>query len=189
MLVLNCKIKGHLYAVYADSVKIMTESDYSWDDSVILENPVVTVDGKKEDEFSQNFQGHTFDACEVAQQLIRSFINGDTTIEFMGRPAEEVMDAKKALHDPSGHTITLDNGKTRCISKNYLGQYAVLELQMINTEGCTYYTDGNECILLREDGSIATDYEFLYENSFAEDIENKNQIYLISGYIPEEYDN
>ena len=79
------------------------------------------------------------------------------------------------LSEESGHGFSYF---IRIIPKKYLGKYGILDLQMVNKDKMSYYSDGNECVMIRKDGSVATDYEFLYENSFAEDIENGNHIYL-----------
>ena len=186
MELLNTKIMGHEYRIYGDDITINLEDD--GDDTVKIKNLHITLDGKECDDFGENFVGYRFSSDEAAQSIIRAFINGDMEYahDFSGiKPHKELMKGWHDVFEPTDFHLSFDDGRVRTISKKYLGSYGVLKLQMVNKEYISYYSNGDECVVIRKDGSIATDMECFYENSFMEDVENGNYLYLAKGMVPE----
>jgi hypothetical protein len=71
--------------------------------------------------------------------------------------------------------------KQRRIFKQYITEFYILDLQMVDKNNFSYYSDGDNCRLIRDDGSVATEFEALYENAFEEAIENGGWAYLEEG--------
>ncbi len=186
MKIITAKYAGLEYEVYGDSIKINLEDN--GDERIEIDNSRIVFEGRETTDFGENFQGHKFSPEEVAQSIIRAFING--SMEYAIRLADtnkNILHARLDIFEPSGFTVKLPLGQERTISKKYLGQYGVLPLQMVNGDYASYYSDGSEFVIVRKDGSLATDYEEFYGNAFIEDIENKNYLYLADGINPGDY--
>ncbi len=187
---LVARYKGNVYEVYGDDIKISFKDD--GDDTVVIDNAKVIYNGKECDGFGENFQGHMFNSNEVACDLVRWCINADQSIDFDPNFMDkDIFNACLKFDESESRYIIrykVDGKKrTRAIPMVYLGLYGVLKLQMINKDYASYYSDGSEFVIIAKDGSLATDYEFLYGNSFIEDIENKNYLYLDKSINPDDF--
>ena len=178
---------GNVYRVCGDNVRINMSGD--GEDTVQIDNPVVTINDVPSTRFGFNFLGHHFTVEEAAQWLIRAFINDNREFKAPS-PSKidgDIIRAWFNIFEPVGIDTKLDNRyrPIRTISKKYLDSYSVLDLQMVSEKNFSYYSDGDSCVLIRNDGSLATESEFRYENEFIKDVENKSYLYLAEEMMPE----
>lgn len=158
------------YSVHGESISICPGQS----NPIRIEKPLIYKGEELITGFGENFQGHHFNAEEAAQSVIKAFINHDRTLKFRqvlryiavfsGQFFEKDLNLK-------GRYATKDGKEhSRWIPLKYFGEN-ILPLQLVDADGCAYYSDGDEFIITRVDGSLATDYEFLYENSLFEALE------------------
>ena len=172
-------IKGnHEYAFYGSDISICPGTD----EPIRVTDAEVYKDGKPEEDLGESFDGHHFDAEEATQSVIRAYINNDRSMRsrqvlaYISNFLEEFFEKNIHLRE---EYKSLD-GKThsRWIPMKYFGSSGILPLQIVDADGCAYYSDGDEFVVTRKDGSLATDYEFLYENSMTEALEEGNCKYM-----------
>ena len=161
---------GNVFTVFGNAVKFTADGS---DESVIVDDARIVMDNGKEPDFGENFHGHRWSADEVAAQLVRGYINGDKTWIY-----SEVEPGVASFRNNFNHghaDIELKDGSV--VPARYLDSYDVLELEMVDNDHCSYYSNGDVFILLRSDRSIATDMEVFYGNSMLENIENGTYLY------------
>ncbi|MBQ6416312.1 MAG: hypothetical protein IJJ65_08705 [Butyrivibrio sp.] len=177
MLLLKVIKDTHEYALYGSDISICPDAD----EKLTILGLRVYKDGILEMDFGENFVGHHFDADEAAQAVIKAYINNDKSheyshvIPYIQNFVDEFigsggLQAKYTSEDGSEHS--------RWIPTKYFGEHDFLPLQLVDADGCSYYSDGEEFVVTRADGSLATDYEFLYENSLLEALEKGNCKYM-----------
>ena len=139
---------------------------------ISCEDPIVLENGK-EIEYGENFQGYSFSADDAAESLLRAFINNDTSVVFdESSIPDNVREFKKNL---MASTITAGDLQ---VPSHYLSYRGVLDLEAVDAMGCKYYSDGDEFVLTRPDGSIATDMEVFYANALTECVEAGTYLFL-----------
>ena len=138
--------------------------------------------GKEITDFGSNFVGIEFSTDDVVSELIRNYINGSVNdvkaVEVYNTEIEEVKKHYEKEQVTAG-------GVTR--NAKFMGTHGYLPLDMINKDGCAYYSDGDSYVLLRDDMSVATDMEDFYMGAFIEDIEENNYDYLNKDINPKDY--
>ena len=164
-LIIKATIGDKEYQVFADNVTIS-------ENGVQTDNAEILVDGKSEDDFGENFVGEAFSASDVAEELVRSYINSNREVNVI-YACEDILEFAKDFCEPS----EFQSPEGRLISKKYLDSIGVLELVMLDKGYNSYYTDGESYILLREDGSVATDMEVFFMNAYLESEENGTYIW------------
>ena len=170
MLLMKILKDNHKYAFYGSAISICPGAD----ELISIENAEAYEDGSLMTDFYKCFIGHVLDANETAAQAIRAFINTDASVVY-----EDVIpyitNFALSFHENTNIMVCFDasDGRKakRLIQKKYLGERGVLELQLVDADGRAYYSNSDEFIVIRADGSLATDYEFLYDNSLLEALE------------------
>ncbi len=169
MLLIKCVKEDVEYSVYGKSISICPDQP----ELITIEEPEIYKGNELITDFGENFQGHHFDAEEAALSIVKAYINNDKSHEYShvipyiqnfvdGFVESGNLQTKYTSEDGSEHS--------RWIPLKYFGEN-ILPLQLVDADGCVYYSDGDEFIITRADGSLATDYEFLYENSLIEALE------------------
>ncbi|MBP3783828.1 MAG: hypothetical protein J6I68_11335, partial [Butyrivibrio sp.] len=146
---------------------------------ITIEEPEIYKGNELITDFGENFQGHHFDAEEAALSIIKAYINNDKSLEYSHViPYIQNFVDEFVENGNLQTTYTSEDGSehSRWIPLKYFGE-SILPLQLVDTDGCAYYSDGNEFIIARADGSLATDYEFFYENAMLEALEQGNYKY------------
>ncbi len=144
-LLLTVWDKGSKLDLYADSVSIDTKSVVP----ITLLRPEVFKNGVLIQDFGRNFIGRCYDAHKAGLSIIRAYLNNDTTFSY-----ENVADELK---------------KARVTDHSVYFAESILPLQAVTKEGFRFYSDGDEFILVRKDGSLATDIKEFYENALFEE--------------------
>lgn len=167
---------GREYAFCGTSISICPDSQ----ELISIKNAACYVDGTQMVELGENFLGHRYSAEEAAISVIRAYINGNKTfrtkyvIPYISNYADDFFEESGMREQYISDRGTL---LLRQIPLRYFGERALLPLQMVDKDGMQYYSNDDEFILVRPDGSLASDYEFLYENSMIESLENKDYKY------------
>lgn len=175
-VLLTCKVKGADYKIVGTSIKINLKNN--GENTVNVDDLEVYVNDERTYDFGENFVGTKFDEEDVADCLIRSYINHTTFDGYVLRACDEIFSAMKKVYKNAHHTLEGGTIVRTWFPLKYLGKDSLLVLQMIDSEGASYYSDGDNFILLRKDGSIATDMEIFYENAFYEAVEQGNLKYV-----------
>ncbi len=172
MLLIKLIKENVKYSVHGKSISICICPDQPG--PITIEEPEVYKENELITDFGTNFQGrHRFTAEEAALSIVKAYINNDKSYEYShvipylqnfvdGFVENSNLQTKYTSEDGSEHS--------RWIPLKYFGEN-ILPLQLVDADGCAYYSDGVEFIIVRADGSLATDYEFLYENSMIEALE------------------
>ena len=171
MLLIKVIKDNHEYAVFGSDISICPDIEKP----IRITDVEVYKDGKPIENLGESFNGHHFDAKEAAQSVIRAFINGDKSLEYkqiityISNYSDEFFEKNNKLREE----YKSQDGKThsRWIPMKYFGNSGILPLQLVDADGHAYYSNSDEFIVTRADGSLATDYEFLYENSLLEALE------------------
>ena len=170
MLLLKFLKEDTEYSVYGKSISICPEQP----DPIRIKDPEIYKGKELLTNFGENFHGHHFDAKEAAQSVIRAFISHDKTLKFRQVLKYITVFSNQFFEKDISlrGRYTTEDGKehSRWIPFKYFGEN-ILPLQLVDSDDCAYYSDGDEFIVIRADGSLASDYEFLYENSMLEALE------------------
>lgn len=166
----------HHYVVKGNNFSISLQSP----DIITLNDIEVYDNGQLLDDFGENFSGHRFTAEDAAKSLILAYVNNDKSVCIQQVCVKLVNFKHKLAKDcknPCGE---------RDVPSKYLTTNGVLELQLIAKDGCAFYTDGDEFIMTRPDGSLATDMEIFYDSAFYEAYESGEYMYVADGVVLEE---
>lgn len=161
--------EGHEYSVYGCNLSICPDTD----ETIQITDPKVILDGQIEmtdTDCGQNFIGHAFNIQEVASSIIRAFINNDMSFKY-----KDVIPYITNFRDTFSKNIEVkgtfsddEKGQVRIVPNKYLCQDGAIELQVIDKDGFSYYSDDDRFALIRPDGSLATDMESFYWDSMVE---------------------
>lgn len=177
MLLIKLNKEDVEYSVYGKSISICPDQS----EPITIEEPEVYKDNELIADFGTDFSGqHHFDAEEAALSIIKAYINNDKTYEY----SNVLLYIQNFVDDFVENSniqakYTSENGSEhfRWIPAKYFGEYDFLPLELVDAAGCAYYTDGAEFIITRADGSLATDYEFFYENALLDALEQGDYKY------------
>lgn len=154
-------------------------------DTVVIKNLKLYRDEKILENDGFSFSGHKFSKEEIASEIIRGYLNENGEIYQtiacdILKTAKEKLSGKSFFFSSYKVATGMDSTCTlaRKIFKKYIAERGILQLQMVDSNFCSYYSDGDSCVLIRNDGSVATDIDAFYENAFAEAIEEGNWNYL-----------
>ena len=170
--------EGHEYEAHGSELCICPDSNeiIRIADPVIMRDRIIMTDK----ELGTDFHGHRFNSEEAASSMIRAYINDDNSFEYSS-VIPYVSEFKESFIKLSRimNLYTSKNGMecSRIVPLKYLCEDCVLELQMIDGEGFSYYSNDDRYILIRPDGSLATDYEFFYVDSMLEALDKGNLKY------------
>ena len=169
------------YTVYGTN--LILNSNPNGDDSVKLDNIEIYKNGELITDFGVSFVGlHEYTKEEAATSLILAYINKDNSFdswacEILGEFAFEF----------ARHSMLITPSDIRWVPKKYLTIEHVLNLQLVTKDGFAFYDNGDEYVMTRPDGSVATDMEVFYGNAFAEAIEDNNYLFVTDEIIVTEY--
>lgn len=159
MKLLRAVHNGKTYAVSASSIVI----DANASETISLTDIEFITDGTVTTDFGKRIAG-TWSIDDAATSLILAYINEDATVTF-----EEVAECIKEFKEMFFEPLTIkDDIKVPC---KYLGSFGVLNLEMVDNDKFRYYTDGDEFVLLNENGSFKTDNITWYYNELLENLE------------------
>ena len=181
MLILKANKDGKEYVVEGRNLKIKLPEG-CWDEAVSLDDIKVYENGELITDFGENFVGQRFGELDAAASLILGYVNNDTTIEDMQIAASLAGFRDRFVCD---NRLELDEGATeRVIPKKYITPEKLLNIELVTKSGEAFYSDGDTCVMVRADGSLATDMEVFYTNAFYEAIEKEDYQYLAEGINP-----
>ncbi len=178
MEIIRAIVKGYEYLVTGSSVTVNLSNDRG--DTVVVEDLELYRNGNTLESDGVNFTGHHFVKDEIAGDIIRGYLNEDCEVITVSS-CDELREVKEELcKEP--YILSLytegDTSSYRRIFRRYITEFYILDLQMVDKDNFSYYSDGDNCRLIRADGSVATDYESKYGDAFDEAIEKGGWRYL-----------
>ena len=151
MEIMTCLAKGNEYRIEADAYRVNLEDN--GEDTVVFDNLRLYENGAEGFGLGENFWGHHFDKEEAAASLIRAYINDNSSVRAIKVDKNLAKMMEKFFTFSGAHnSYQLDNGGmmiNRPISKRYLDEKCILPLQLIDSEGNSYYSNGDAyaCLL------------------------------------------
>ncbi len=150
---------GKTYDISASSIVI----DPNASETISLTDIEFLTDGAVTTDFGKKITG-TWSKEEAATSLILAYVNSDPAVTF-----EEVAVCIKEFKDMFSELLVIkDDIKIPC---KYLGNFGVLNLEMVDNDKFRYYTNGDEFVLLNGNGSFETDNITWYYNELLENLE------------------
>lgn len=162
---LTVKLNNRTYHVYADKITFLSDGN-----ELELEGTAVFVNGKAKTDFGESFQGYRFDAEDVAESLIRSYVNDNRTIVF-----ENVHEILRNFREVFFQDTGMEFNE-RKIPGKFLAEQE-LELNVVNTEGYQYYSNGDDFALVDPNGRLITDVEVFFMGSLMDDYDKGRFLY------------
>lgn len=145
MEIMTCLAKGNEYRIEADAYRVNLEDN--GEDTVVFDNLRLYENGAEGFGLGENFWGHHFDKEEAAASLIRAYINDNSSVRAIKVDKNLAKMMEKFFTFSGAHnSYQLDNGGmmiNRPISKRYLDEKCILPLQLIDSEGNSYYSNGD----------------------------------------------
>ena len=182
MLIITFRKKDHIYNIWGDELKINLSGD--GDNTVQIKGLRVFEDDSEPVSFGKTFRTENVGREEVADEVIRAYLNDNSDLKT-SYVCKELREIYNKFFKDSFVNVYYNECYMRKVNKQFLGEYGILELQMVDKDQICYYTDGSEYVMVRADGSLASDYEFFYENSFAESMEQGDFKYILPIYMEE----
>lgn len=132
-----------------------------------INNASILYNGEEKEIFGETFIGNKIHAIDIANILLRAYLNGDKSIEFT-----YVHNEIEQIKQECQVYISAKPQRYFCAD----GDIAQL---IAYTEDNSYYMSDNNFIVTYSDNSLATNYEHLFMNAIIEDY-NANKLILVS---------